>query len=56
MFVDHVDSKNAFLYSDVDADVYMKQSNGVEGDQQVDMDDQVCKLLKNIYGLKQGGT
>lgn len=51
MFVDHVDVKEAFLYSDSDADVFMEQPHGFEGDPQVN---EVWKLLGELYGLKQG--
>ena len=43
MLCDHVDVIGAFLYSEIDADVYMEQPTGFEEDPQ---SDQVCKLLK----------
>ncbi len=36
MFVDHVDVIGAFLYSDIDTDVFMEQPRGFEADPQVD--------------------
>lgn len=44
-----MDISTAFLNGELDAEVYMQQSEGFpQGD-----DDQVLKLLKSIYGLKQ---
>ena len=51
MFVDHVDEIGSFLYSDIDTDVFMRQPRGFEADPQFD---EVRKLLKGLYGLKQG--
>eukprot|EP00173_Palmaria_palmata_P000519 Plantae.Rhodophyta-Palmaria_palmata.ctg12400.p1 GENE.Plantae.Rhodophyta-Palmaria_palmata.ctg12400~~Plantae.Rhodophyta-Palmaria_palmata.ctg12400.p1 ORF type:complete len:128 (+),score=11.35 Plantae.Rhodophyta-Palmaria_palmata.ctg12400:605-988(+) len=51
MLLDHVDVNGSFLYSDIDADVYMEQPRGFE---EHPKSDQVCKLLKGLYGLKQG--
>ncbi|GBM13296.1 Retrovirus-related Pol polyprotein from transposon TNT 1-94 [Araneus ventricosus] len=42
------DVKTAFLYGDLQEDIYIHQSKGFE-----DGTGQVCKLLKSIYGLKQ---
>ena len=42
------DVKNAFLYGDIDADIYMKQPEGYH-----DGTSRVCKLVKALYGLKQ---
>ncbi|GBN68868.1 Retrovirus-related Pol polyprotein from transposon TNT 1-94 [Araneus ventricosus] len=42
------DVKTAFLYGDLQEDIYMHQPQGFE-----DGTGQVCKLLKSIYGLKQ---
>ena len=43
-----LDVKNAFLYGDMDAHVYMKQPDGYS-----DGTDRVCRLVKSLYGLKQ---
>jgi hypothetical protein len=45
-----VDVKTAFLYGDLDEEIYMTQPEGF-----VDMQhkDKVCKLIKSLYGLKQ---
>jgi hypothetical protein len=45
-----LDIKTAFLYGDLQEEIYMEQPEGfvVPG-----KEDQVCRLLKSIYGLKQ---
>ena len=43
-----MDVKNAFLYGDIDAQIYMKQPEGYH-----DGTSRVCKLVKALYGLKQ---
>ena len=45
-----LDVKTAFLYGDLDEDIYMKQPQGyvVKGKERL-----VCKLKKGLYGLKQ---
>ena len=43
-----LDVKNAFLYGDIDANIYMKQPDGYH-----DGTTKVCKLVKALYGLKQ---
>lgn len=50
MTVKHFDIQAAYLNGDLSHEVYMQQpkgfSNGADG--------KVCKLVKNLYGLKQG--
>ncbi|THH26797.1 hypothetical protein EUX98_g7390 [Antrodiella citrinella] len=49
MEIECIDFSTAYLNGEIDKDVYMKQPEGfADGDQ-------VCKLGKGIYGLKQGG-
>ena len=49
--LESVDISSAYLNGELDADVYMRQPEGfVDGNRQL-----VCKLLKSLYGLKQGG-
>jgi len=43
-----LDVSTAFLYGDIDKEVYMKQPPGYD-----DGSGRVCRLLKSIYGLKQ---
>jgi hypothetical protein len=43
-----VDVKDAFLYADVDVDIYCEQPEGFE-----DGSNRVCKLKKSLFGLKQ---
>ena len=42
--------KTAFLYGDLEEEIYMKQSEGFaeEGKEEL-----VCRLTKSLYGLKQ---
>ncbi len=51
-FIDQLDVKTAYLYGDLDFDIYMYQPEGFlkEGEE-----DLVCKLEKGLYGLKQSG-
>jgi transposase InsO family protein len=42
------DIKTAFLYGDIEEEIYMKQPIGYE-----DGSTQVCKLQRSLYGLKQ---
>ncbi|GAB0089493.1 secreted RxLR effector protein 161-like [Sergentomyia squamirostris] len=42
------DVSTAFLYGDLDEDIYMKQPEGYN-----DGTDRVCKLKRSLYGLKQ---
>ena len=46
-----MDVKTAFLHGDLDEDVYLKQPEGFEVEEQSHL---VCKLRKALYGLKQG--
>ena len=50
MLVKHFDVKTAFLHSDLTEDIYMEQPEGFVDPQKPE---QVCKLKKGIYGLKQ---
>jgi hypothetical protein len=44
-----VDVSTAFLYADIDRELYMQQPPGF-----ADGSGRVCHLLKNIFGTKQG--
>ncbi|CAI7842305.1 unnamed protein product [Closterium sp. NIES-54] len=46
--VEQMDVKTAFLYGEVDEEIYMKQPEGYD-----DGSGHVCRLNKAIYGLKQ---
>jgi hypothetical protein len=46
--VEQMDVKTAFLYGDIDEDIYISQPEGFG-----DGTDRVCKLNKALYGLKQ---
>jgi hypothetical protein len=50
MFVKHYDIQSAYLNGDLSHEVYMKQPEGYEASNK----ELVCKLNKNLYGLKQG--
>ena len=50
MIVKHYDIEAAFLNGDIFHEVYMRQPEGYE----VNQDHYVCKLQKSIYGMKQG--
>lgn len=50
LIIHQMDVKTAFLYGDLEEEIYMDQPEGfvVEG-----LDDKVCRLKKSLYGLKQ---
>ena len=50
LHLEQLDVKIAFLYGDLEEDIYMQQPEGfaIQGNE-----NQVCKLKKSIYGLKQ---
>ena len=48
LIVHQADCSNAYLNSDIDYEIYMKQPEGYEQGQNL-----VCRLNKSIYGLKQ---
>jgi hypothetical protein len=47
--IEQINVKTAFLYSEIDADIYMEQPEGFCSKERPD---QVCKLKKALYGLK----
>ncbi|UYV68769.1 hypothetical protein LAZ67_6000770 [Cordylochernes scorpioides] len=51
MKVNHLDVKTAFLHGDLDKELYMELPEGLHTKQT----NEVCKLKKAIYGLKQAG-
>lgn len=52
MIVKHYDIQTAYLNADLSHEVYMKQPEGYyQGNSSL-----VCKLQKNLYGLKQGAN
>src|SRR6218665_2491683 len=52
MIAKHYDVETAYLNGDLSHEVYMKQPEGYqEGGHKI-----VCKLQKNLYGLKQGAN
>jgi hypothetical protein len=48
--IEQINVKTVFLYSEIDADIYMKQ---LERFCSKERPDQVCKLKKALYSLKQ---
>jgi hypothetical protein len=48
--IEQINVKTAFLYSEINADIYIKQ---LERFCSKERPDQVCKLKKALYGLKQ---
>ena len=50
--LEHIDITTAYLYGNVDAEIYMRQPPGCKVKGQ---ESKVCKLNKSIYGLKQAG-
>lgn len=50
MHVEHLDIKTAFLNGDFSEEIYMEQPNGFQEKGKKNL---MCKLKKNIYGLKQ---
>ena len=48
-----IDFTSAYLNSDIKEDIYMEQPPGHE---EVNREDWVCKLLKTLYGTKQGAN
>jgi hypothetical protein len=50
--LEHIDITTAYLYGDIDHDIFMRQPPGcvIKG-----QTGKVCKLLKSLYGLKQAG-
>ncbi|CAM8895410.1 unnamed protein product [Rhodiola kirilowii] len=48
--IDQMDVKTAFLHGDLDKEIYMEQP---EGFQVKGKEDDMCRLQKSLYGLKQ---
>ena len=50
-----VDVRTAYLYGDLDEEIYMRQPKGFEKHSETG-ETMVCRLLHSIYGLKQSGA
>ncbi|SLM35089.1 gag-pol polyprotein [Lasallia pustulata] len=48
LYVEQMNVKTAFLYGDINEEIYVEQSNGLD-----QILDKVCLLKKALYGLKQ---
>ena len=50
LHVHQMDVKTAFLYGELEEEIYMEQPDGfvVSGEE-----NKVCRLIKSLYGLKQ---
>jgi hypothetical protein len=48
--IEQIDVKIVFLYGEIDADIYIEQPEGFCSKERPD---QVCKLKKALYSLKQ---
>lgn len=46
--IEQMDVKTAFLYADIDYEIYVEQSHHMS-----DGNSRACKLRKALYGLKQ---
>nr|GEU70842.1 retrovirus-related Pol polyprotein from transposon TNT 1-94 [Tanacetum cinerariifolium] len=51
LHLEQLDVKTAFLYGDLDEDIYMTQTDGFQSNGKEE--NLVCKLKKSLYGLKQ---
>ena len=51
-FISGVDVRNAYLYGDLDEEIYMEQPEGFAIPRE---ERKVLRLLKALYGLKQAG-
>ena len=50
LYMEQINLKMAFLYSDLEEEIYMVQPQGFKVKGKENM---VCKLQKSLYGLKQ---
>ena len=50
LYLEQLDAKTVFLHGDLDEEIYMDQPEGFLEERKRNM---VCKLKKNLYGLKQ---
>jgi hypothetical protein len=50
LHIHQMDVKIAFLYGELDEEIYMEQSDGYKIPWQ---ENKVCRLIKSLYGLKQ---